>query len=309
MASEGGDAVGNRPAVTVVIPVLNGGWCIAEQLGALAAQDIDQPFEVLVCDNGSTDNTAEVVRAWVDRLPGLRLLDAVGRRGASHARNIGIREATAPVISFCDADDVVSPQWLRIMLESVRPGLMINGWIDLRALNPVGTYQGDGMQRDLIMRCGYRPGIESGNFALTTEDARRLKGFDESFMFAEDIDIAWRGQQQGLELAIVPAIVHYRLRADARLTFRQHRNWAYWSIMLRCRHQRHIPPSFSFKYSIAEFCRQTLTFPWHWLREGDSGRREAARKYGTACGELAGHLRFRVFGSPPDANFSVFETA
>lgn len=290
--------------VTVVIPVLNGGWCISEQLDALARQDVGQPFEILICDNGSTDDTVAVAQGWSERLPGLRVVDASTRRGASHARNIGIREAKGDLIAFCDADDVVAPQWLSTMLAAVRPGLMVNGWSDLSLLNPAGTYSGDGMQRELIMRCGYLPGIESCNLAMTTADARGIQGFDESYLFAEDIDFAWRAQQQGIEVGIAPAVVHYRLRVDVMQLFRQHRNWAYWSIMLRCRHQHVIPPSLSFRFSVLEFIRQTFVFPWSWIGGEDISRRELARQYATAWGELLGHLRFRVFGRPPVADFS-----
>ena len=299
----------SQPASTVVIPVLNGAWCIADQLTALAGQDFDRPFEVLVCDNGSTDDTVELAKAWEDRLPGLRVVDASDRIGASHARNVGIREAQAAAIAFCDADDVVSPEWLRTILASVRPGVMVNGWQDYSLLNPTDTYEGDGLQRELIMRCAYLPGIESSNFAMDAADARLIKGYDESFLFAEDVDIAWRGQQQGFEVMIVPAVVHIRLRPDALRVFRQHRNWAYWSIMLRCRHQHLTPPSMSFKFSVVELVRQSIALPWVWLRGDSLGRREAARQYGTALGELCGHLRFRVFGRPPVPDFSVLAEA
>ena len=80
-------------AASVIIPVYNGAATLGEQLAALAPQTTDRPFEVLVCDNNSTDGTRTVVDEWVGRVPGLRVVDAFARQGPSHARNRGIVEA------------------------------------------------------------------------------------------------------------------------------------------------------------------------------------------------------------------------
>src|SRR5688500_9296124 len=97
---------------SVVVPVRDGAATIGEQLAALAQQDFPGSWEVVVADNGSRDGTADVVRSFRDRLPGLRLVDASARPGASHARNAGAAAATGEVLAFCDADDVVDPGWL-----------------------------------------------------------------------------------------------------------------------------------------------------------------------------------------------------
>ena len=100
------------PAVSVVIPVLNGAATISQQLAALAGQTYRGPMEVLVADNGSTDATVEVVQALSGRLPGLRLVDASARVGTNHARNAGAAAAGGDLLAFCDADDVAAPGWL-----------------------------------------------------------------------------------------------------------------------------------------------------------------------------------------------------
>ena len=65
-----------RLDASVVIPAFNAEATIADQLTALAGQRTDASFEVLVCDNGSTDGTRGVVEHFADRMPLLRLVDA-----------------------------------------------------------------------------------------------------------------------------------------------------------------------------------------------------------------------------------------
>ena len=69
-------------------------------------------------DNGSTDETAEVVAGWAGRLPRLRVVPAAEVRTVSHARNVGVGAADGRSSPLCDADDVVSPSWLREMVEA-----------------------------------------------------------------------------------------------------------------------------------------------------------------------------------------------
>ena len=89
-----------RPLVSVVMPVLNGMPWIEHQLRALAAQQLDADWEVVVADNGSDDGTRFCVEQWSERQPRIRLADASARRGEAAARNIGVRAArgrSAPV--------------------------------------------------------------------------------------------------------------------------------------------------------------------------------------------------------------------
>ena len=98
-----------------MIPVLNEAALLPDQLAALAQQTYRDRWEVLVCDNGSTDDTREVAMEWQQRLPQLRLIDASERKGLNHARNVGVEHASGDFIVFCDGDDVVSPGWLEAL--------------------------------------------------------------------------------------------------------------------------------------------------------------------------------------------------
>ena len=125
--------------LSVVVPVLDCETMIETQLDALAAQDYKGDWEVLVVDNGSTDGTIEVAKAYADRLPNLRIIDASSRRGVSHARNCGARAADGDLILICDADDRVRPSWVRKMAEASRTLDIIGGYLDTKQLNDVET--------------------------------------------------------------------------------------------------------------------------------------------------------------------------
>jgi glycosyltransferase involved in cell wall biosynthesis len=78
---------------------------IETQLEALSHQQWHGGWEAIVADNGSTDGTQDVVARFHGRLPGLRLIDALARRGAAHARNAAVvKEASGEGLAFCDAD-------------------------------------------------------------------------------------------------------------------------------------------------------------------------------------------------------------
>jgi cellulose synthase/poly-beta-1,6-N-acetylglucosamine synthase-like glycosyltransferase len=100
-----------RTGITVVVPVLNGGNTLFETLLALAAQmDGSRPVEIIVVDDGSRDQSREIVGTFARQMP-LRVLDGP-RRGAAAAVNCGVRAASHPVIAQIDQDVALEPGWL-----------------------------------------------------------------------------------------------------------------------------------------------------------------------------------------------------
>ena len=99
------------PAISVIIPVFNRRHCLAATLRSVLAQTFTD-FEVIVVDDGSTDDSAAVARGFGDRV---RVLSQPNR-GASAARNAGLRAARGKWIAFLDSDDFWSPQKLERQL-------------------------------------------------------------------------------------------------------------------------------------------------------------------------------------------------
>jgi len=100
-----------RPEISVVIPTRNRAALLEESLASLAAQEgVDGRFEVVVVDDGSTDDTAAVCRRWSDRLSLVQIESPAA--GISAAKNLGIDAAAAPLLFFFDDDDVAAPDLL-----------------------------------------------------------------------------------------------------------------------------------------------------------------------------------------------------
>lgn len=110
-AADAGDEY--LPFVSVVIPVYNDPAGIEATLDSLRRQSFPAArYEVIVVDNGSTDETRDVVRGYLGAFDGLRLLVEDEVQGSYAARNAGITATTGEVIAFVDADMVVDPGWV-----------------------------------------------------------------------------------------------------------------------------------------------------------------------------------------------------
>jgi glycosyltransferase involved in cell wall biosynthesis len=215
----------DRPAASVVIPAYNAADFLVEQLDALARQKDAPVFEVLVCDNGSTDGTAAIVQDFASRMPRLRLLDASARRGASAARNIGADAAASPLLLFCDADDVVADEWVRSLASALADAEFVCGAVEHKLLNP-GREWDFGWNEPTFFDPGLPqlPACGSGNMGIRRSVFAEVGGFDESLHAGEDLDFAWRVQLAGHRLVGVPrAVIHYRKRGGLRAAARQGR--------------------------------------------------------------------------------------
>lgn len=105
------------PRVSVVMPAFNSAPTIGQAISSVLAQTL-RALEVIVCDDASTDNTAEIVQSFRDER--VRLVRNASRLGAGESRNIAIDAARAPWIAVLDADDAIHPSRLERMLDATR---------------------------------------------------------------------------------------------------------------------------------------------------------------------------------------------
>lgn len=115
-----------RPLISIVLPVYNGQAFIQETLKAVLTQSTPQ-IEVIVVDDGSTDNTAEIIKqSFKSAVQAHQLmLYKQENQGVSSARNLGVERARGGYIAFIDADDVVLPEYVEVLLKSVAKGVDI----------------------------------------------------------------------------------------------------------------------------------------------------------------------------------------
>lgn len=98
----------NSPVVTVFIPCYNAGRFIAETIDSILVQTY-QDFEILIIDDGSTDNSSEILNKYAEKDERIRILKNKRNRGIGYTRNRGVREARGKYLAIMDADDVSVP--------------------------------------------------------------------------------------------------------------------------------------------------------------------------------------------------------
>ena len=111
----------NSPFVSVVIPTYNRAECIKEAIDSVLNQSF-QDFELIVVDDGSTDNTHEIVGAYGSRVNYFKQEN----HGAAHARNSGVKVAKGEWVAFLDSDDLWKQDKLKIQVEDISkyPGIV-----------------------------------------------------------------------------------------------------------------------------------------------------------------------------------------
>jgi glycosyltransferase involved in cell wall biosynthesis len=210
--------------ISVVIPCRNGADVLGSQLDALLAQHTSAVFEVIVADNGSTDDTAALVWSYAARDDRVRLVDASRGPGANVARNDGIRAARGDFILLCDADDRVHPGWLNAHWRAFTGGARsVGGGID-RVLE---TGQVLSRERRLYRSSVGVSFANATNCGFTADAFHQVGGFDESFIGgADEVEFFYRLTVAGhrprfVSGAVVDKLQHTNL-GDA---FRQYFNF------------------------------------------------------------------------------------
>lgn len=206
-----------EPLVSVILPTKNRARMVREAIQSVLAQSYSR-LELIVVDDGSTDDTPATLAARVDER--IRVLSLPESRGASGARNAGIEAAKGAWIAFQDSDDLWLPDKLRKQ-------------VDCALAHPdcVAVYtsywRNDGSAREVLPRPG--PGLDGavlprlarGNFITTqtlmvrADVARSAGGFDVSLSALNDWDFALRIAQAGAIRWVPEPLVEYRLQVDS----------------------------------------------------------------------------------------------
>ena len=173
------------PLVSVIVPTFNRAYCLNRAVDSVLTQT-HANCEVLIVDDGSTDDTAERVQQWYGNRSNVRYLKQANA-GVSAARNTGLRAATGDFIALLDSDDV----WLRWKIEvqlaclaALPEAGMI--WTDMEAVDPDGARLHERYLR--IMYNAYSHFDESGLF----EDGRALtRLLPDLAMLAPGVNVYW----------------------------------------------------------------------------------------------------------------------
>jgi glycosyltransferase involved in cell wall biosynthesis len=188
------------------MPVYNGEAFLEASLESLFAQDYE-PFEVVVCDDGSTDRSAEILACR----PSIRVIHQQNL-GAAAARNAAVAASNGEFIAFFDADDLWPANRLTLqtqyLFEHPEAGCVLGRqeW-----MNPPPWLTRDPVYGDL-------DGIPLLSAMIRRSVFDELGGFDASFRTAEDTDLLIRMRERKIEMAVLPEIILHRRFHGANLT-------------------------------------------------------------------------------------------
>jgi glycosyltransferase involved in cell wall biosynthesis len=215
---------GRPPLVTVVTPAYNIAKYIGETVDSVLRQTFHD-FEYLVVDDGSTDNSVDVIKAHAGDDPRFRLVQGE-HRGPSAARNAGIREAKGQYIAFVDGDDRWHPRFLERQLELIqslppdvgavfcRSRLVLeNGTLVFLQWQRSGRYDFDDFLVDS------NPARNGSSLLIRTSCFEDVGGFDEDLRRLEDLDMWLRIAANSKTPAFWASkyfLVDMRLRSDSR---------------------------------------------------------------------------------------------
>ena len=204
-------AFDNRMTKTsIIIPVRDGSNFLAEAIASVLAQ-LAGDDEILVVWDDSDDDTASILRRLTDSR--IRALKGPGK-GVSGGRNAGLAAAAGEFIAFIDHDDLWPAGRHRIMKQAMlddpridavfgrmrirlEPGAIPWQWVlDLDGRHVPGPNLGTGMFRSSVLR--------------------RIRGFDESLRFGEDVDYFFRLQEIGIQFSLcdVDGLIYRRHKTN-----------------------------------------------------------------------------------------------
>ena len=209
------------PVISVIVPVRNGMPWLEQQLRALSEQQCHEPWEVIVADNGSTDESRLVVQEWASGSHMIRLVDASKAKGAGATRNAGVGAAQGELLAFCDADDVVQPGWLKAHVLALAEADASGGVVDFWSLNGLATPSPPSYAPPPAMgQFGFLPAAMSCNLAVRRRAFEDLGGFAKDLMTGEDYDLCWRLQLSGYRYVLsTDAVVARRERLGFKAVF------------------------------------------------------------------------------------------
>ncbi len=280
----------------------NGSEYLLPQLISISEQQSDFPWELIVSDNGSTDDGLDVVEHARHLFPRLTVVDGSDRPGKQFAQRMGVQASQCPRLVFVDQDDICAPGWLAALVRGLSEWDAVGGGMDLSCLNTpeaVAARPHAGLDPSKLPESmGAGEYAVGGNLAVRREAwsavDEPLNDLPKSASAGEDRDLCFRLRRAGYTLGYEPhAVVHYRLRGDGRETRAQMRRYGLADAAIVGRHRELGAHGDSFPAAVRKWAflvpralkARVERDEGHWARS----------ELAVARGRLEGCFRYRVW--------------
>jgi GT2 family glycosyltransferase len=214
------DRGSHAPLASVIVVCWNSAAVLGRCLDQLLAQDYPN-YEVVVVDDGSEDETAEIAQRAAAASARMRLVRSAVNRGCPHARNLGLREARGEVIAFVDADGYAAVDWLSAIVAALDTDDTIGGVASTVFFdaNPMvlngagGTVNRQGWAADLCMNESYERAELPAEalypmgcgMAFRRAAIERVGQFDDRMLnYYDDVDYGIRLWRAGYRVVVAP---------------------------------------------------------------------------------------------------------
>jgi len=223
--------------VSILIPTYNYGRYICQAVDGVLAQTY-RPLEIVVVDDGSTDDTRERLKSYGDRIRYVHQQN----QGPEFARNAGIREAKGEFIAFLDPDDAWAPHKLaaQVAVMTTQPDVWLvcadgTSFTD-QFVAPAPSPQPAPVETMPLESVYLRNKISTSAVMVRTAEVRKLDGFRPNIR-SEDWDLWLRIARQGKIVRIREPLFGRREHGDNRSgNVPKELPWALWVIDDNCAH-------------------------------------------------------------------------
>jgi glycosyltransferase involved in cell wall biosynthesis len=199
--------------VSVIIPTFNRKESLKKTLESLFNQTYPKDnYEILVCDDKSTDGTENMVKELMKEAPcEFRYFKSKSMyKGPGAARNVGVENARGEIIGFTDDDCVASPTWI----EQAVPYFETGGIVAIQGCVPAQVYKANKLEKIFKIKTGLTHTMDTGRY-ITANMFYRRKAiieagcFDPELMRGQDTDLAYRVKRKGYEIPFCENVIVY----------------------------------------------------------------------------------------------------
>jgi len=223
---------------SVIICTYNRAHFLKRTLRSLADQTVGaERFEVLIVDDGSEDETANVCKKMSKEVSNLRYVATGKNIGLGSAGNLGISSARGDFVLFTDDDCIAQRDWVERMGAALAQEPVVAGAIT----SPVSDYVR--LCHNIAHFHPFMPGRKAGpvdfiagaNMGFHRSVLEKLQGFEKGRRLASDTEFALRGRQSGYRIYFTPdaIVTHCPERTTLALIFRYASQHAFHTILLR----------------------------------------------------------------------------
>lgn len=234
----------NLPFVSVIVPVYNGEKTIEECITSLLNQKYPKDrYEIIIVDNNSTDNTAQIIQ----RYP-VRYLKEEKIKSSYAARNKGVKNAKGEILAFTDADCIASDKWLKEGVKSFdeeKVGCVagkIKGYLPNSEVEKY-LIEKNVLSQEITLNHFFLPFPQTANVFYRKDVFAKIGFFEERWVSGGDADFAWRMQiETSYRIKFSPeAIIFHKHRSTAKAMFVQRIKWGKGSVLLYKKYKNKMP--------------------------------------------------------------------